>query len=63
MGLYKGDIFEEWLTKLWRTKGIRTFADIPEGYLKVVVSDVSLGKLIVIPDDLETCLSLDPKSF
>ncbi|MEI3606794.1 patatin-like phospholipase family protein [Pseudogracilibacillus sp. SE30717A] len=63
MGLYKGDLFEEWLDEKLGAKGIRTFGDIPEGYLKVVISDISLGKLIVIPDDLYPVYNIDGKSF
>ncbi len=63
MGLYKGDLFESWLDETLRRKGIRTFADIPDGYLKVIVSDVSLGKLIVIPDDLFRVYNIDGRTF
>lgn len=63
LGLYKGDVFERWLYKILADKGIKTFQDIKEGYLKVIVSDISLGKLIVIPDDLERVYGLDKNSF
>lgn len=63
MGLYKGDLFENWLSDILAQKGIETFSDIKEGYLKIVVSDVSLGKLIVIPDDLQRVYGIDPKTF
>lgn len=63
MGLYKGNVFEEWLEDVLAQKGIHTFADIKEDDLKIVVSDVSLGKLIVIPDDLEKVYGLDPSLF
>ncbi|MBO1004283.1 patatin-like phospholipase family protein [Pseudogracilibacillus auburnensis] len=63
MGLYKGNLFEKWLESTLLTKGIDTFADLEEGYLKVVVSDISLGKLIVIPDDLQRVYGIDGGSF
>lgn len=44
-------------------KNIYTFNDIKEGYLKVVVSDLSLGKLVIIPDDLERIYGIHPKHF
>src|SRR5690625_2703306 len=59
MGLYRGEQLENWLHRLFLEKGIETFQDIKEGYLKIVVSDISLGKLIVIPDDLERVYGLD----
>jgi len=63
MGLYRGEQLENWLHRLFLEKGIETFQDIKEGYLKIVVSDISLGKLIVIPDDLERVYGLDPMQF
>src|SRR5699024_49382 len=45
------------------SKGIVTFADVKDGYLKIVVSDISLGKLVVIPDDLQRLYGIDPRSF
>src|SRR5699024_8029626 len=63
MGLYRGEQLENWLHRLFLEKGIETFQDIKEGYLKIVVSDISLGKLIVIPDDLERVYGLDPMHF
>ncbi|MED3660719.1 patatin-like phospholipase family protein [Ureibacillus sp. FSL K6-8385] len=52
LGLYKGRILEKWLCKKLGEKGVRTFGDLPEGALKVVASDLSNGRMIVIPDDL-----------
>src|SRR5690625_330518 len=59
MGLYKGDRFERWLHGVLLAKGIRTFADIPSDYLKIIVSDVTLGKLIILPDDLKKVYGLE----
>lgn len=63
MGLYKGDAFEKFLFKKLAEKGVKTFADIEAGYLKIIVSDISLGRLIVIPDDLESVYGIDPNNF
>lgn len=63
MGLYKGDLFESWLYDILFKKGIKTFRDLKEGYLKVIVSDISLGKLIVLPDDLKRVYGIDPHTF
>lgn len=55
-GQYSLKPFESWLTEKLATAGIRTFADIQaQGQgkeLKVVVSDVSRGQMLVLPDDL-----------
>lgn len=63
MGIYKGDRFEEWLYNRLAVKNVYTFRDIKPGYLRIVVSDLSLGKLVVIPDDLERIYGIDPDHF
>lgn len=63
LGIYKGNALENWLHNKLSEKGIETFAHIQEGYLKVVVSDLSLGKLVVIPDDLERVYGIKPENF
>src|SRR5690625_1782001 len=63
MGIYKGNKFEKWLYTKLAQKGIYTFKDLKDGYLKVVVSDLTLGKLVVIPDDLKRIYNIDPDNF
>jgi len=63
LGINKGDKLENWLYELLAKKNVYTFNDIQEGYLKVVVSDLSLGKLVVLPDDLERLYGLNPRYF
>lgn len=63
MGLYKGNKLEAWLYEKLANKNIYTFGDLPSKYLKVVVSDVTLGKLVVIPDDLYRVYGIDPNYF
>ncbi len=53
LGLFKGDYLENWVASLLAARGIVTFADIPYGSLKIIASDISRGRLIVLPDDLE----------
>ncbi|MFC7370431.1 patatin-like phospholipase family protein [Fictibacillus iocasae] len=53
LGLYKGDYLERWVAALLAAKGIVTFGDLPPGTLKIVASDITRGKLVVLPDDLE----------
>ncbi|MFD0827616.1 patatin-like phospholipase family protein [Neobacillus sp. M.A.Huq-85] len=62
LGLYKGNAFEKWMTEKLEAKGIRTFSDIPPKKLRVVASDLSNGRLIVLPDDLEK-YGITPGSF
>jgi NTE family protein len=53
LGLYKGDALEEWLEEKLRVRGIYTFADLAPDTLRVIASDLSNGRLMVLPDDLE----------
>jgi NTE family protein len=52
-GLYPGDDLEEWIAKLLAAKGISTFDDLEPGKLRIVASDISQGKMLVLPDDIE----------
>jgi NTE family protein len=52
MGMYKGDAMEKWIRRKLKEKGVETFADLPEGSLKIVASDLSKGRILVLPDDL-----------
>ncbi|UTR14471.1 patatin-like phospholipase family protein [Salipaludibacillus sp. LMS25] len=52
MGLYKGHTFEKWLEDVLAAKRIKTFNDLPDGCLKMVASDMTYGRFIVLPDDL-----------
>ncbi len=63
LGLYKGNqleiVLEQWLDE----KGVRTFADLPPGSLKVICSDLTLGRIVVLPDDLKKVYGIDPATF
>lgn len=52
MGIYKGDAIEKWIRRKLKEKGVETFADLPHGTLRVVASDLSKGRILVLPDDL-----------
>ncbi|MDQ0970760.1 NTE family protein [Neobacillus niacini] len=53
LGIYKNDYLEAWIDSLLLKKGINTFADLPDGKLKIIASDVSNGQMLILPDDLE----------
>ncbi|WP_371809552.1 patatin-like phospholipase family protein [Halobacillus sp. Marseille-Q1614] len=63
MGLYKGNRLEQLIDKWLSKKGIRTFAHLPENSLKVICSDLTLGRMVVIPDDLQEVYGIDPHTF
>lgn len=52
-GMYRGKLLEKWFEKKLATKGIYSFDDIPPGSLKLVASDLTNGKILILPDDLE----------
>lgn len=53
LGLYQGKELERWFLEKLADKGVYSFSDLPEGSLKLVASDLTNGRMIVLPDDLE----------
>ncbi len=62
MGLYKGDALELWIKEILARKNIRTFADLADKQLRVIASDLTNGRLMVLPDDLPQ-YNIDPNQF
>ncbi len=62
LGLYKGNELEKWLEDILAKKGLHTFADLPRQHLRFVASDLTNGRLMVLPDDLVKH-GIDPHSF
>lgn len=52
MGLYQGNALEKWFMEKLASKGVYTFGDLPDGKLKLIASDLTNGKMLVLPDDL-----------
>jgi len=50
-GLYPMEPLEQWLRARLAEKGVRTFGDVEEGRLRVVVTDLTAGRMVVFPDD------------
>ncbi|HEY0828458.1 MAG TPA: patatin-like phospholipase family protein [Bacilli bacterium] len=61
-GLYSGDALEHWIRLMLAKKGIRTFADLPPNKLRIIASDITQGKLLVLPDDIAQ-YDVDPMKF
>jgi len=53
LGLYQGNALEKWFLEKLAAKDVYTFSDLPPGKLKLVASDLTNGKMLVLPDDLE----------
>lgn len=62
LGLYKGDMLEKWIYQKLRAKGVVTFQNLPQGRLRIIASDLTNGRIIVLPDDLER-YGIHPASF
>ncbi len=58
-GLYSGDGLEQWIYGILKAKGIRVFADLPPGKLQIIASDITNGKLLVLPQDIAV-YDIDP---
>lgn len=63
MGLYKGRKLEKWLQNVLAAKGVSIFSNLPDGSLKMIASDLTLGRLIVLPDDLKRIYDIEPDHF
>lgn len=61
-GLYSGEALEEWVRQILLSKGIRTFGDLKAGKLKIIASDITGGRILVLPDDLPK-IGLRPETF
>ena len=62
LGIYQGKALENWFLEKLAEKGVYTFADVPAGSLKLVASDLTNGKILVLPDDLES-YGIRPDTF
>lgn len=53
LGVYDSSYLEEFIDNLLAKKNIHTFADLPDDKLKIIASDITNGRMIVFPDDLD----------
>src|SRR5699024_9008809 len=63
MGLNKGDKLESWLAEQLARKNIYTFGDLPDNYLKVIATDLTYERLVVVPNDLPRLYGINPANF
>lgn len=52
-GIYRGDELEKWVAERLAAKQVRTFADLPDGKLQIIASDISNGRLLILPQDIK----------
>jgi NTE family protein len=52
LGLYRGKLLEKFFHDTLAKKGVCTFGDLSPGTLRLVASDLTNGRIIVLPDDL-----------
>ncbi len=61
-GLYSGEALEQWIRNVLLEKKISTFSDLPPGKLQIVASDISNGKILILPDGLRK-FGFNPNKF
>ncbi|MDQ0874952.1 NTE family protein [Paenibacillus sp. V4I3] len=61
-GLYSGAALEDWVNQQLAAKGIRTFGDLRHNQLRVIASDITQGKLLILPNDIAQ-YGIDPRKF
>ncbi|WP_139489345.1 patatin-like phospholipase family protein [Brevibacillus dissolubilis] len=61
-GVYPSDPVEWMIDEFLRKKGIRTFGDLPADKLKLIASDITGGRMLILPDDLKD-FGIDPNYF
>lgn len=59
-GLYAGDPLESWIRERLAAKGIRYFSDLPHNKLRIIASDITQGRLLVLPNDIAQ-YGIDPE--
>ncbi|MFB5936977.1 patatin-like phospholipase family protein [Peribacillus frigoritolerans] len=62
LGLYKGNALEAWVAGKLAERDVVTFKDVRPKSLRIITSDISNGKLVVLPDDLPN-YGIDPSAF
>lgn len=62
LGLYKGDELECWIGEKLAARGLRTFGDLAPDALRIIASDLTNGRLLILPDDLPK-YGVDPRTF
>lgn len=61
-GLYSGEAMESWIREILLKKGIVTFRDLPRGKLSIIASDITNGRILVLPDGLQQ-YGISPDKF
>lgn len=61
-GMYAGTALEQWIADLLAEKGVFTFGDLKPGQLRIIASDISRSRLLVLPEDLRS-YGIDPNRF
>ncbi|MRX72589.1 hypothetical protein GJU40_10565 [Bacillus lacus] len=62
LGLYRGNKLEQWIAQKLKNKNVSTFGDLKKGALRIIASDITNGRMMVLPDDLIS-YGIMPESF
>lgn len=61
-GMFSTQELYRWVDERLRQKGVRYFGDLKGDRLKIIASDITRGRMMVLPDDLED-YGLSPNKF
>jgi NTE family protein len=61
-GLYSGQELERWVQNKLEAKGVRSFGDLPHNKIRIIASDISQGRIVILPEDIAQ-YGIDPKRF
>ncbi|AOZ91476.1 patatin-like phospholipase family protein [Paenibacillus crassostreae] len=61
-GLYSGEALEQWIRRILMKKNISKFSDLPSGKLQIIASDITNGRILIIPDGLRE-YGINPDTF
>lgn len=64
-GIYSGDAIEDYMEELLKAKRKTRFKDVSRNgkcYLKIIASDITRGRMLILPDDLKD-YGIDPMNF
>ncbi|MCL6604247.1 MAG: patatin-like phospholipase family protein [Paenibacillus sp.] len=61
-GLYSGEALESWIRGILQKRGVVTFRDLPTGKLSIIASDITNGRIVVLPEGLKD-YGISPDQF
>jgi NTE family protein len=61
-GMYNIKELYQWMDRMLSAKGVRQFGDLEQDKLKIIVSDLTYARMMILPDDLAR-YGINPRKF